>query len=104
MENEWTEVAQAIAAITTAIASIGMLWVVNRQLRQANRSLKQSYHVSLYSANAEIDKVFIDKPELRPYFYDNKELDCGNLKTKQIIFLALNWGVNQKKQKISFIT
>jgi hypothetical protein len=99
MEIKWTDVVQAMAAMTAAITSIGMLLIVNKQLRQANRSQKQSYHVSLYSANAEIDKIFVNKPELRPDFYDNKELDCGNLKTKRIIFMALNWRVNQKNRR-----
>jgi len=74
MEINWT-VVQAISAMAAAIVSIWTLLVVYNQLQQANQSLKQSYHVSLYSANAEINKIFVEKPYLRPYFYDkNKEL------------------------------
>lgn len=42
MANEWTEIAQAVCAIATVVVSIGGLWLIIAQIRQANRSLKQS--------------------------------------------------------------
>ena len=86
MQTEWPEITQVICAVfTVLISSIG-LPLIFWQIYLANKNMKQSYHSSLYSVNAEIIKAFIEHPELRSYFHDNKELDFNNENTKNQVF------------------
>ncbi|MCB9230593.1 MAG: GNAT family N-acetyltransferase [Bacteroidia bacterium] len=72
METTWTDVAQAIAAISGAVISFLGFFFIVRQIQQTNKNLKQNNHIAIYSLNTDIYKFFAENSELRPYFHENK--------------------------------
>jgi hypothetical protein len=60
------------AAWTSAVIGVGVaLW----QMRKIRRSIQGSTYQSICSTMIEIDRFFVDNPQLRPYFYGGKTLD-----------------------------
>jgi hypothetical protein len=86
--SSWTDVTQAIASVASVVVGlIGFLLVVY-QIRQLQRSIYGSTFESLYSQENNILHVFIDKPHLRPYFYDNKAIDPSDENYNQVMAIA----------------
>jgi hypothetical protein len=74
MAPRWTDVLQAIGAIgSLAIAIIGF-GILIYQIRQLERAIRGDTQSGLYVQTFEIMKFIADNPEIRPYFYDGKEL------------------------------
>jgi hypothetical protein len=46
--------------------------LVRQQLRQAERLAKAQFYQSLTKALGEMQRLFVDRPDLRPLFYENK--------------------------------
>lgn len=75
---QWTDVVQAIAALGALfIAAIGFV-VLIFQIKQLERAIRGDTQSGLYAQTLEIMKFIADNPELRPYFYDGKELQAGD--------------------------
>lgn len=68
--HKW--IGTGIAALTLVVTASGLFWIA-RQLEQAQASLISSTSEHLYSRMHDIHKLFIEKPELRAYFYEGKE-------------------------------
>lgn len=60
--------------ISTAgfIGIIATLWFLNRQTRIADRALRENLLIPLKNQQLELDKLFIDFPHLRKYFYNGE--------------------------------
>jgi hypothetical protein len=74
---EWVS---AIAAGVSAVLVPAALWVAARQWREMARqtersvlAIRSSIYQSFASQLQEIALLFVDRPELRKYFYDNCE-------------------------------
>lgn len=52
--------------IIAALGFVAVLW----QLRQLDKDLKSNTRTSIYDMAARIKEVFLDRPHLRPYFFD----------------------------------
>ncbi len=66
MADSITAVASAVAALA---ASAGLIYIA-RQLHNARQTLQFAAAEHLYSRMHDIHKLFLDRPELRPYFYE----------------------------------
>lgn len=75
MEHDWTEIAQGVGSLASAIISLLGFYFLYRQISQTNENLRQSNHTAIYSINTEIYKFFAENSELRPYFHENKPLN-----------------------------
>jgi hypothetical protein len=64
---KWTDAVQAIVSV------VGFI-VIIIQLRQLKLSLQSDTHSKLYTHYLEMIKLFLEKPELRPYFYEGKAI------------------------------
>jgi hypothetical protein len=65
---------QAVAAVAgVVVASIGFVAIIV-QLRQVERGLRSSARGSIYDMAARIKELFIEHPNLRPYFLDGKPI------------------------------
>lgn len=51
-------------------ASLWFLWI---QIRYLRHSLTGSIYQNVYETMIKMDNVFVENPELKPYFYDGKE-------------------------------
>lgn len=64
----WTDSVQAIASV------VGF-GVIIYQIRQLKRTVQSDTHSKLYTHYLEVNKLLLQKPHLRPYFYEGKALD-----------------------------
>ena len=69
-----TEVA-ILSIIVALLASIFAAWqayLVRQQVRHAQRIATAQFYQSLTKAFAEMQRMFVDRPDLRPFFYENE--------------------------------
>ena len=63
-DANWGQVVQIAISFIGFIAVIYQLW-------SASRSIKGATHDRVYGHYHNICKIFIDRPDIRPYFYNN---------------------------------
>lgn len=68
------ETIRTYAPVAQATASIFGFFFLILQVRQLIRNTQGATHDRLYAHYMEVCKLFMQKPELRPYFYEGKEL------------------------------
>lgn len=61
-------------AFAAAVAAIWQGFLIRKELRHSQRSTEADLHFRVHSAMQEVDAFFVDRPELRPYFYEDKRL------------------------------
>jgi hypothetical protein len=61
-------------AFVAATVAIWQGYLLRKALHHSRRSTDADLHFRVHSVMQELDKFFIDRPELRPYFYENKQL------------------------------
>ena len=66
----WTDVVQALVGL-------GGIPFIIYQLREVKRSVQGQTLSELYDHYHQVVSVFLEKPNLRPYFYENKALDTS---------------------------
>lgn len=81
MPAETMNAIQALAAISQALVScIGLpglvisLLLLWRQSREQTIATRAMIHQNLTTTMIDIDKFFIEHPELKPYFYNNADI------------------------------
>jgi hypothetical protein len=65
-----------LAAITSIIATCASAWqayLLRRQLRQDDQIREASIYQAIAGYFMQLDLLFIERPHLRPYFYENVE-------------------------------
>src|SRR5262245_52358913 len=66
--HDFADCAQ-IAVAAFSLVGFGFVWL---QLRDLRRNVQGATQDQLYAHYMEVCKLFIDKPYLRPYFYENE--------------------------------
>jgi hypothetical protein len=69
----WNAVA-AIGQWAGALVTLGGFYFVTQQLRRERSALETQTSAQVYQGSIGILNLFIDRPELRPYFYDDVPL------------------------------
>jgi hypothetical protein len=64
----WTDIVQVIVGV-------GGIPLIIYQLREVQRSIQGQTLSELYDHYHQVVSAFLKKPELRPYFYENKSFD-----------------------------
>ena len=92
--NFWGDVGSLLQGVVSLFTLVTIVYV----LRQTNEMKKQNVIVSdanlatVYQNTTEImrdiEKIFIEHPNWRPYFYENKKLSPKNRDYKRLIPLA----------------
>lgn len=82
---KWTDILQAYGSIASAIISIVGFILVWRQIKLTNDTLKQNNQTSIYTISTDIFKYLADNSHLRPYFYENKELEDKDPNAQQLL-------------------
>src|SRR5262245_5682123 len=62
------------AVIGALLGGVFALKATKRQVEVMLEQAREDVHERLYSQSLEIMKFFAENPEVRPYFYDNKDL------------------------------
>jgi hypothetical protein len=74
--SEWVgAIATCVGAIGT-IVSLIFLYHQVKGLKSTIENSESSSYLNMLELMVSIDRFFIDKPELKPYFYNNKEVDA----------------------------
>ena len=68
-EVKWTDVAQL------GVAIIGFVLILS-QLGKLKKQLAGDAYTSLYEQYVDVCKLFLEKPHLRPYFYEKRAVDA----------------------------
>ncbi len=74
----WTEIAQAIGSIVSGVVGLVGFMVVTYQLIQLKIAVRSETHARLYDQAQQVIGILVSRPELRPYFYDNKSIGPDN--------------------------
>jgi hypothetical protein len=64
-----------IGAFAAAIATCAALWqgfILRRQLENDTSVRRASFHQGVANLFIQLDVIFIENPDLRPYFYENQ--------------------------------
>ena len=67
-EVKWTDVAQ----LGVSIIGFGFVWY---QVRQLGKAVAGDAYTSLYEQYVEVGKLFLERPHMRPYFYNDRAVD-----------------------------
>ena len=67
-----------IVSVRSLIVSLLGFVLIIWSLNAANEALKRSIYGSISNWTFELDKAFLQSPELRPYFYDGKDIDTDD--------------------------
>jgi hypothetical protein len=84
----WTDVVQAIGSLCSFLFTFVGFVLLFRQVRQIERTIRGDVNERLYNQNLEILKCFVDDPEIRPFFYDNKEVEPTHPSYLKIVCIA----------------
>ena|SRR2546423_3462572 len=75
ISHEWAEVYAIIAGdIITLFTLIALIL----EVRHLKKSIHSSTYQRIYEQMINIDRFFIRRPTLKPYFYDRKEVETNN--------------------------
>src|SRR5262249_55265000 len=66
-----TVVAAVAAALATAM-SIAQVMLLRRQLKNEDRVRVATFYQNVQALFLRLDLIFLERPELRPYFYDGQ--------------------------------
>ena len=84
----WADVIQAIAGVASVIATlVGFYWV-RRQIKQFDLSARGETYGELYGQQHSITQFFIEKPHLRPFFYDGAEISSTDPEFRNVMAVA----------------
>lgn len=74
------------------LATVGIFSLQTRQMARQSRATEtailSSVHQSITDNMLEIDRIFIDHPEFRPFFYENTPLPSEPIQRNQLISVA----------------
>ncbi|QJW90877.1 hypothetical protein HNV11_16580 [Spirosoma taeanense] len=62
---------QAITSIASVLVTLAGFILINRQIKQVDKSTRGQTHSYLYTHQDSITRLFIEKPALRAFFYDD---------------------------------
>lgn len=82
---KWTEVCEAIGSLASAVISFVGFVLVWRQIKLTNENLKQNNHTSIYTINTNIYQYLAEHGYLRPYLYENKELENNDPNKQELL-------------------
>lgn len=82
--------AVAIGTSVTAIVGVTTLYFVVRELRHLGEHIQVASINNIYTQMIDIDKLFVEKPDLKLYFYCNKSPDknMGEQEREQLFSIA----------------
>jgi hypothetical protein len=76
------------AVIGAVLGGVFALKATKRQVQVMVEQIREDVHERLYSQSLEIMKFFAENPEMRPYFYDNKNLAAAGNERERLKVLS----------------
>lgn len=88
--DSWDEVSaigQLLGAIASSLALVGLLGIY-KQIRSEQLALNTQTSWTMYDASLSVLQMFVNQPELRPYFYDNRPLPMYEPERSRVLAMA----------------
>ena len=76
--GDWFAKAIALASLFVSIVGLGSVVVSIRALRQSEDAVLAGLSQQVISDSMDVDKIFIQHPEMRPFFRDKKPIRPGD--------------------------
>jgi len=67
----------ALASLLVSVVGLGSIWISIESFKQSERAAVASTAQQIISDSADVDKLFIQHPEMRPFFRDKKPIHRG---------------------------
>jgi len=67
----------ALASLLVSIVGLGSIWISIQSFKQSERAALASTSQQIISDSADVDKLFIQYPEMRAFFRDRKPIHRG---------------------------
>lgn len=74
--------------LITLLGLVISLSLVVYQLRQNGQGIATANYIAATNWNVELDKIFIEHPDLYPYFYANKKIDPTDNSQKRYLLVS----------------
>jgi hypothetical protein len=81
-------IASAVVAMLAAVAAGWQAGLIRKQVRHDRDLATATLYQSIAGRFVEIDKFFVDRPQLRPYFYDDEALPADDMLRNQVLASA----------------
>ena len=99
------ETLSLVISIFGSIGVIASLWLINRQTGVFSRQLMESVTQSLTDYSLEISRLFLQHPDLRPYFFEGQTIDASHpdyLRAEAVaeVILDIFWTMGSQVQRI----
>lgn len=78
VQADWTATTQAVGTLLAVLVGIVGFIFVWEQIRNLRLELQCEANGKIYAEHTEIMKIFVDKPHLRQYFFENAEIEQGS--------------------------
>lgn len=79
---------QTIATVLMAIVGILGFWGLIIQLRKVDRQLRISARGDIFAMAARMKEVFVQRPEMRPLFFDGKRIERDDASYSRAVAIA----------------
>jgi hypothetical protein len=76
--GDWFAKAIALASLFVSIVGLGSVVVSIRALRQSEDAVLAGLSQQVISDSMDVDKIFIQHPEMRPFFRDKRPIRPGD--------------------------
>ena len=84
----WTEQIQAFAAIAGVLVALLGFGLLFHQIRQLRQTIQAESHGRIYQHALEVQKLFVEHPDLRRFFYGREELKAGDRDYDKVLAFA----------------
>jgi len=98
------EVISLLISIASSVGVIYSLWLLNRQTGIFNRQLMEGISASMTGYSLEISRIFLEHPDLRPYFFAGQTIENGHpdyLRAEAIaeVILDIFWTMSSQARR-----
>ena len=99
------EVISLLISIASSIGVIYSLWLLNQQTGIFNRQLMEGITQTMTSYSMEISRIFLEHPDLRPYFFSGQAIDTNHpdyLQAEAIaeVILDIFWTMSSQAKRV----
>jgi hypothetical protein len=99
---------EAISLLISIAGSLGViysLWLLNRQTSIFNRQLMEGITANMTGYSLEISRLFLQHPDLRPYFFSGQTIEDGHpdyLRAEAVaeVILDIFWTMGSQARRI----
>lgn len=78
MATDAWQVAESVATIVSAVVAVVGVFIIVMQLKNLDQDVKGNTRTGIYEMAARIKEAFLERPHIRPYFFDGAEISADD--------------------------